>query len=64
MASPDLPHAWAMPDGEQAALTLFSIEKAAYEVRYEASYRPDWLDVPLAGLVALCKPLMESGNDG
>jgi len=64
MASPDLPHAWAMPDGEQAALALFSIEKAAYEVRYEASYRPDWLDVPLAGLVALCKPLMESGNDG
>ena len=64
IASAELPHAWEMADGEQAALTLFSIEKAIYEVRYEASYRPEWLDVPLAGLVALCKPLVESGNHG
>ena len=61
-ASASLPHAWRNADGEQAALTLFSIEKAAYEINYEASYRPEWLDVPLAGLADLCKPLMEKGN--
>ena len=62
-ASAELPHDWQAEQGEQAALTLFSIEKAAYEVRYEASYRPEWLDVPLDGLTMLCKPLMENGTD-
>ena len=32
---------------------LFAIEKAAYEVVYEIANRPDWLDVPLKGLLAL-----------
>ncbi len=31
-------------------LDLFLIEKAAYEVRYEAANRPDWVPVPLEGL--------------
>ncbi len=62
-AASGLPHLWQQDDGEQAALALFSIEKAAYEIAYEASYRPEWLDVPLAGLVELCKPLMEN-DDG
>ena len=61
-AGAGLPHAWVHADGEQAALALFSIEKAAYEINYEASYRPDWLEVPLAGLTALCKDLMENGH--
>src|SRR5690606_3485553 len=58
----DLPHTWA-EQGTRAALALFSIEKAAYEVDYEARYRPDWLDVPLGGLIGLCKSLMENGPD-
>ena len=58
----DLPHTWA-EQGTPAALALFSIEKAAYEVDYEARYRPDWLDVPLGGLIGLCKSLMENGPD-
>ena len=61
-AANELPHAWSTT-GEQAALTLFSIEKAAYEVDYEARYRPEWLDVPLGGLTSLCKSLMENGPD-
>jgi len=32
-------------------LELFIIEKAAYEVSYEAANRPGWLDVPLRGLL-------------
>jgi maltose alpha-D-glucosyltransferase/alpha-amylase len=38
---------------EEALLDLFLIEKAAYEISYEAANRPTWLDVPLHGLAAL-----------
>ncbi|CEA02076.1 putative trehalose synthase [Pseudomonas saudimassiliensis] len=61
-ATTEMPHRWS-EQGVQAALTLFSIEKAAYEVSYEASYRPEWLDVPLEGLTNLCKSLTENGID-
>jgi maltose alpha-D-glucosyltransferase/alpha-amylase len=30
-------------------LTLFLIEKAAYEIGYEAAHRPTWIGVPIAG---------------
>ncbi|GJH12833.1 putative maltokinase [Caballeronia novacaledonica] len=32
-------------------LDLFLVEKAAYEICYEAANRPDWLEVPTRGLV-------------
>ena len=32
-------------------LDLFLVEKAAYEICYEAAHRPDWLAVPMRGLV-------------
>jgi maltose alpha-D-glucosyltransferase/alpha-amylase len=38
-------------DVDRQLLALFLIEKAAYEVVYEAANRPNWLDVPLRGLV-------------
>jgi maltose alpha-D-glucosyltransferase/alpha-amylase len=38
---------------ERALLTLFLIEKAAYEISYEAANRPSWIGVPLAGLTRL-----------
>jgi maltose alpha-D-glucosyltransferase/alpha-amylase len=38
-------------------LELFLLEKAAYEVAYEADNRPDWLRVPLKGLAALADRL-------
>jgi len=34
-------------------LGLFELEKALYELRYELLNRPDWLRVPLQGLLAL-----------
>ncbi|HEX9610214.1 MAG TPA: phosphotransferase [Candidatus Limnocylindria bacterium] len=37
------------PD-ERQLLAAFEIEKACYEVRYEASNRPDWLWLPLAAV--------------
>ncbi len=40
-------------------LTLFTLEKAAYEVGYEAANRPEWLVVPLRGLARLAARLGE-----
>jgi maltose alpha-D-glucosyltransferase/alpha-amylase len=34
-------------------LNLFLIEKAAYEIVYEAAHRPTWIGVPIAGLARL-----------
>jgi maltose alpha-D-glucosyltransferase / alpha-amylase len=34
-------------------LALFELEKALYELRYEMDNRPDWVAVPLAGIVGL-----------
>ncbi|CAA7619861.1 maltose alpha-D-glucosyltransferase [Magnetospirillum sp. UT-4] len=44
-----------LPLGNLAAmrlLELFEMEKACYEIIYEASHRPAWLAVPLKGLLA------------
>lgn len=36
-------------------LAAFELEKACYEVRYEASNRPDWLSLPLAAVERLVR---------
>ncbi len=41
----------------QELLDMFLIEKAAYEIAYEAANRPAWIDVPLGGLHALAARL-------
>jgi maltose alpha-D-glucosyltransferase/alpha-amylase len=43
----------------QDLLHLFTLEKAAYEVGYEAANRPEWLLVPLRGLARLAAGLRE-----
>ena len=54
------------PNGpaERALLGLFLIEKAAYEVTYEAANRPTWIGVPIAGLTRLAARIAdkETGN--
>ncbi len=52
-ATVEIPHAWKDNKGESAALELFTLEKTAYEVVYEARNRPSWLAVPLQGLRGL-----------
>ncbi|WP_185961309.1 putative maltokinase [Telmatospirillum sp. J64-1] len=49
-ACPSLP-----PDPDDAAslLRLFLMEKALYEVGYELANRPDWLPIPLGGVLDL-----------
>jgi predicted trehalose synthase len=34
-------------------LSIFELEKAVYELRYELGNRPDWVQVPLSGLLAM-----------
>ncbi|SEM46354.1 trehalose synthase [Bosea lupini] len=43
---------------DRALLDLFMVEKAAYEINYEVSNRPDWLGVPLRGLTDLIDRLL------
>ncbi|RKP47445.1 maltose alpha-D-glucosyltransferase [Trinickia fusca] len=50
------------PDVEAALLDLFLVEKAAYEVRYEAANRPAWLGLPVRGLAALARRLLGEGG--
>jgi maltose alpha-D-glucosyltransferase/alpha-amylase len=49
-----------LPGDEQAfhrAVAVFELEKAAYEVVYEADHRPDWIDIPLRGVAAAARTL-------
>jgi maltokinase len=34
-------------------LRIFELEKAVYELRYELAHRPDWVPVPVAGILRL-----------
>lgn len=61
-AAGGIPHRWRDERGEQAALDLFTLEKAAYEIAYEAANRPAWLSISLQGLAALADKLIAGGN--
>jgi maltose alpha-D-glucosyltransferase/alpha-amylase len=48
-----------LPDmGGDSLLDFFLVEKAAYEVGYEAANRPAWLGVPVGGLARLANGLL------
>jgi maltose alpha-D-glucosyltransferase/alpha-amylase len=48
----------------RSLLDFFLIEKAAYEVGYEAANRPTWIGVPLAGLSSLVTRIIENDAGG
>ena len=52
-ASAPIAHHWKQSHSARDLLNLFLIEKAAYEICYEAANRPAWLNVPLFGLAQL-----------
>lgn len=52
----------ALPE-EGLPLRVFSLDKACYEVLYEARNRPDWIHLPLRAVEALVKATT-SGEDG
>jgi maltokinase len=48
-----------LPPGEEAItrlLAIFELEKAVYELRYELDNRPDWVSIPVAGILRLLEP--------
>jgi maltose alpha-D-glucosyltransferase/alpha-amylase len=40
-------------DQAQGLIALFELEKAFYELRYELDNRPDWVAIPLRGILEL-----------
>jgi maltose alpha-D-glucosyltransferase/alpha-amylase len=60
------PWPWVTEASEAALLDLFLIEKAAYEICYEAANRPAWIGIPLHGLerisARLAAPVMEPAD--
>jgi maltokinase len=45
-----------LPPGEgptRQLLAVFELEKAVYELRYELNNRPDWVSIPVAGVLRL-----------
>jgi maltose alpha-D-glucosyltransferase/alpha-amylase len=34
-------------------LNFFLLEKAVYEIEYELAHRPEWLRVPLTGMIRI-----------
>ena len=52
------PHPWITLARLDTLLPLALLEKAAYEVVYEASHRPDWLNIPLTGLADLVADIL------
>jgi predicted trehalose synthase len=46
-----------LDEGFARVVAALEVEKAAYEIVYEASHRPDWLDIPLAGVVSAAAAL-------
>jgi maltose alpha-D-glucosyltransferase/alpha-amylase len=48
-----------VPEGRQfdGLLTALMLEKALYELNYELNTRPDWVRIPLIGILKLASPL-------
>ncbi len=53
------------PEGlpSDSLLDLLVLEKAAYEISYEAANRPNWLDVPLQGFAGVARRLLDKRKD-
>jgi trehalose synthase-fused probable maltokinase len=48
-----------LPPGHAAVerlLSVFELEKAVYELRYELDNRPDWVKIPVTGIARLLEP--------
>jgi maltose alpha-D-glucosyltransferase/alpha-amylase len=52
------PVPWVPAGAVSPLIDLFLLEKAAYEVRYEASNRPTWIGIPLRGLAEIADRIL------
>ncbi len=60
---------WVRMEDRAALIDFFLLEKAAYEILYEAANRPQWIGIPLRGFAALAARMaapakQEEGVDG
>jgi predicted trehalose synthase len=46
-------------EAQEQQLTMFELEKAFYELRYELDHRPVWVDIPVGSIIGLLE-----GTDG
>ena len=46
----------ASPSDTQAAIAAWELDKTVYEVQYELNNRPDWLWIPLSGMLKYGSP--------
>jgi predicted trehalose synthase len=56
-----------LPETEEAfeqAVAVFEVEKAAYEIVYEANNRPEWIEIPIRGLLTAAGALGRVGAAG
>jgi maltose alpha-D-glucosyltransferase/alpha-amylase len=60
----ETPRPWVAGGAETALLDLFLLEKAAYEICYEAANRPTWLPIPLHGLARLARTILDASPSG
>jgi len=44
--------------GTEKLLQIFELEKSVYELRYELNNRPDWVRIPVAGILRLLEEPM------
>jgi len=54
----------ADPDHADWLMEIFQIEKALYELRYELDNRPEWLSIPLYGLLRFITPQSNPQTEG
>jgi maltose alpha-D-glucosyltransferase/alpha-amylase len=57
------PRQWVAAVNEPALLDLFLLEKAAYEICYEAAHRPAWIGIPLHGLARIAARILAPAKD-
>jgi maltose alpha-D-glucosyltransferase/alpha-amylase len=57
------PRLWpSAPAAADGILNFFLLEKALYEIEYELAHRPDWLRVPLAGMLRILSRQSEENS--
>jgi maltose alpha-D-glucosyltransferase/alpha-amylase len=52
------PREWVTEAAFAALLDLFLLEKAVYEIHYEAANRPGWIGIPLSGVARIAARLL------
>jgi len=45
------------PEDVRLLLDVYLVEKAMYELQYELNNRPDWVEIPLHGLVEILQTM-------